>query len=66
MADNKTANCPTCGVPLESLGVSMGSVGEFDRLDDPNLERWDSFRCPRCGGEYRVNNQTGAMKQLPT
>jgi hypothetical protein len=36
MVDKQRAQCPTCeDVPLERTGASAGSIGQFDKMDDP-------------------------------
>jgi tRNA(Ile2) C34 agmatinyltransferase TiaS len=53
--------CPTCKVPLQSEGNSLGAIGPNDRLDDPALERWNLFHCPKCRQGYRRNSKTGEL-----
>jgi len=64
MVEKEKPMCPTCAVQLDALGVSVGSMGEYDRLDDPALTGWDSYRCKNCGQDYQVNNQSGELKKL--
>jgi hypothetical protein len=61
MADKPIAHCSTCDVPLEPTRVSIGSMGQYDHLDDLD---WESFTCPTCGQSYQLNQQTGAVQKL--
>jgi hypothetical protein len=64
--NNIDASCPQCpgGVKLVPLGTSVGSVGPYDRFDDPTLERSYGMKCPKCSREYLVDNKTGKTREL--
>jgi len=64
MAETSSPVCPHCNVALTDLGTSTGSISEYDRLDDPALERWKGFRCPSCQRAFNVNSKTGQLREL--
>jgi hypothetical protein len=58
------SECPRCHGPLEAEPTAVMAKGPHDSIDDPALERWNTYRCETCAVPYRVSSKTGEVKEI--
>jgi uncharacterized protein YbaR (Trm112 family) len=58
----QTLACPTCRVALERLDTA-NRAHTVSLNNDPPLEQWDDYLCPKCGKAYRVSTTTAEIRE---